>query len=276
MSNSFRTTNYRSAHAAYENRRRRLIAYGRWQPFVDAEPVRQHIRSLMGAGVSRRRIPELAGVPDATIGRVLYGSAQKAPSKQIRAEAAERILRVRLTEEALSPRVLVDATGTHRRLQALIALGWSRGKLAEQFEVERNTIGRCMARARVYSATAAAVRNLYDRLWDVPPPEATRWDVSAAVASRREAARKGWPPPLAWDDETIDDPAAKPHHAAPVHLDEVAIERALGGGQVRLTRAEAAEVARIGTERGMTAREIADATGRTQRSVVRYRAEIAA
>jgi hypothetical protein len=277
MSDRHRTKQYRTTHAAYESHRRRQIAYGRWQPFVDAEPVRRHVRSLMGAGLSRRRIPELAGVPDATVGRLLYGKAGKPPSKLIRAEAAEKILRVRATDENLSPRTLVDATGTHRRIQALIANGWPRVKLAEQFDFDRNAVGRCLSRSRVYASTAAAVRDLYDRLWDVPPPENDRWEASAAETARREAARKGWVKPLAWDDSTIDDPSALPWRPLAGQgrsvADPVAVERALNGEALELNPAEIEEVVRIGTAKGMSARKLAEVTGRTGRSVQRRRSQ---
>jgi hypothetical protein len=270
------TQQYRTTHAAYENHRRRQIAYGRWQPYVDAEPVRQHVRSLMDAGLSRRRIPELAGVPDATIGRLLYGSAGKEPSKLIRAATAEKILQVQATDENLSPRTLVDGTGTRRRLQALIAVGWPRVQLAEQFEIGRNTIGRCLSRPRVYASTAVAVRALYDRLWDAPPPEGDRWAASAAEAARREAARKGWVKPLAWDDSTIDDPTARPWRPRSGYkrsvVDPVAVERALNGEALELNHAEVEEVVQLGTAKGLSVRELAEVTGRTSRSVQRRRA----
>lgn len=273
-----RTPERRRAHTEYENRRRKLIAYGRWNPRTDAHHVRDHVRSLMAAGLSWRKVAELADVPEATVGRLLYGKAGKSPSAWLRTPAATAILNVKADRDTLSPRALVDATGTHRRLQALIALGWSRTKLAEHLGLERNTVGRYMTRPKVYASTAADVRDLYDRLWNVLPPSSSKWDVSALVAARREAARSRWAPPLAWDEETIDDPAARPagaRKAAPV-IDDVAVERALAGDPVELSRAEAAEVTRIATERGMSASQIAKITGRTQRSVVRYRSEAAA
>ena len=54
----------------------------------------------------------------------------------------------------------------------------------------------------VAPATARAVEDLYDRAWQGPRRPST--------ASRRRAVTAGWAPPLAWDDDTIDDPAASP------------------------------------------------------------------
>ena len=57
-------------------------------------------------------------------------------------------------------------------------------------------------REQVAVATAQLVRELYDELAMVTGP---------SQRARTLAAKHGWAPPLAWDDETIDDPAARPH-----------------------------------------------------------------
>lgn len=59
-------------------------------------------------------------------------------------------------------------------------------------------------------ATRDAVRALYDELWDAIPPAAAWRERQATSRARGLAARYGWAPPMAWDDETIDDPAAVP------------------------------------------------------------------
>jgi len=53
--------------------------------------------------------------------------------------------------------------------------------------------------ATIRRATADNVRRVYDELWDKPGP---------SRISAQRAAKRGWVPPLAWDDDTIDDPAA--------------------------------------------------------------------
>lgn len=69
----------RQAHTEYERLRRRLKAYGRWQPYVDAVPVREHLRKIMKPkpgdleGVGRRTIARQTGVPANTIRDVLNG-----------------------------------------------------------------------------------------------------------------------------------------------------------------------------------------------------------
>src|SRR6266536_5240977 len=41
----------RRADREYARRRYRLKAYGQWQPFTDAAPVREHVRRLMSLGI---------------------------------------------------------------------------------------------------------------------------------------------------------------------------------------------------------------------------------
>jgi hypothetical protein len=116
-----------------------------------------------------------------------------------------------------------DATGTRRRLQALIATGWPIRELARQMGWAGNP-GLLLygERQQVHKHTAALVADVYDRLWDIPGP---------SLRSRRAAQRAGYAPPSAWDDDTIDDPAATPDLGAPVDElpDEEAVRRALAG-----------------------------------------------
>jgi hypothetical protein len=107
--------------------------------------------------------------------------------------------------------VLTDATGTRRRIQALMRCGWSLGLLSARLGQSRQVLrAKLRDRGRVTPATAAAVRRLYDDLWDRPPPEGTRFERRAATMARRHAAERGWPPPLGWADDEIDDPEASP------------------------------------------------------------------
>ena len=107
--------------------------------------------------------------------------------------------------------VLSDAAGTRRRLQALVRGGWSLGLMSARLGCTRQVLRLTLHRSeRVTAATAGAVRELYDELWDQPPPEGTRFEKRAATMARRYARERGWVPPLAWDDDEIDDPAAVP------------------------------------------------------------------
>lgn len=198
------------AAAAYERNRVKQTVYGRWQPYVDADPAREHVLQLMAAGMGWKRIAKTAGVTLSIVSRLIYGKAETGsrPQPRIRASNAEKILAVRWEPTS---RTHVDATGTHRRLQALATLGWSDSKLATRLGMAGCNYARMMRTDRVYARTAAAVRALYDQLWDVPPPEDDHRDRIAASRARNRATRLRWAPPLAWDDDTIDDPSARAH-----------------------------------------------------------------
>jgi lambda repressor-like predicted transcriptional regulator len=106
---------------------------------------------------------------------------------------------------------LASAAGTQRRLQALMRCGWSLGLLSARLGQSRQVLRLTLHRSeRVTAATARAVRELYDELWDQPPPEGNRFERRAATMARQYARERGWPLPAAWDDDEIDDPAAAP------------------------------------------------------------------
>lgn len=205
------------AVSEYEARRRRLIAYGQWQPYVDAEPVRAHVRILMSAGIGRRTIARASGVPEGTLKKLLYGrrTADRAPSRRVRQEAARRILRLTPSVELLAAGTPVDATGTTRRLQALIAVGWTQTALAARLGWTVANFHRLLQQTRVTAGTARAVRALYDDLWNVPATGDGQVGRQAAARDRNTARRNDWPPPMAWDDDSIDDPDARPDSGEP-------------------------------------------------------------
>lgn len=202
------------ANSAYDRHRRRQIAYGRWEPFTAAAPVREHVRSLMAAGIGTPRIAELSGVQEARVLYLLYGQPHRGypPPQRIRTTTARQLLALKPAAELLAGGAVVDATGTRRRVQALVALGWSERHIAAQMPVSYSHLAKVIQGTHEVTArTAAKARAVYDRLWDQAPPETTRGERIVAARSRARAARSDWPPPLAWDDDEIDDPAASPH-----------------------------------------------------------------
>lgn len=201
----------KKANREAENHRYRQQAYGRWEPYVDAEPARNHVRMLMDYGLGWKRIAELAGVGRGTVEKLLYGSRHRGmgPSKGIRPETARKLLAVRPEGERLGGAVNVDATGTRRRLQALVAGGWPQARLAAQLGMSPGNFGKTLRSPRVLAATERAVRKLYDQMWREDPAQHGATEASITRA-RRHARSNGWSPVGAWDDDTIDDPQAFP------------------------------------------------------------------
>jgi hypothetical protein len=203
------------AWRAYGRMVTRMKAYGWWAPLVDAQPVREHVLALKAANVGIRRIAALAGVPTPSISKLLYGQPSRGipPTRRVRPERAAALLSVPIGVGSLAPGTKIDGTGTARRLQALGTLGWPVPPLAERASVSDLALHSVLGGNNVTVRVAQAVRDLYERMWDEAPPETTRGERSRAQRARIGAARKGWAPPLAWDDTTIDDPAAVPEGA---------------------------------------------------------------
>lgn len=208
---------------AYQRTRHRRRGYGTWQPFVDAEPVREHIQHLRGAGLSIARIAEAAGLPVPTIARYLYGCDGRPPTRRARPETAAAVLAV--TADAATPG-RVPLAGTRRRIQALAAAGWPTLAVAERAGMNRRTI-RDIASGRyrdgVYASTAATIARVYRELVPLDP---TRHGVRdwVAVKTRRWAAGNGWHGPLAWGED-IDDPAAEPELEPEQPLDRMELAK---------------------------------------------------
>lgn len=100
----------------------------------------------------------------------------------------------------------VAAAGTARRLRALMVMRWPAAELARRLGLPAQAVGDLVAdRPLATPETAAAVQALYDELWDRPRP---------CERTRSRALARGWAPPMAWDDDAIDDPEAVPQGVA--------------------------------------------------------------
>jgi len=198
----------RAASAAWRRNVTRQSAYGRWQPYVDAEPVRIWVRELMAFGIGWRRIANLAGVASSAVSYLLYGDSDKGypPARRLRPDTARKLLAVTKTVDNIGR--WVDAAGSRRRLQALACLGWTNKAMSCRVSMTEHALGDICSgrRAQVVPGTAQAIARLYDSLWKVMPPETTAMEIRAAQIARRYAAKNGFLPALAWDDDLIDLP----------------------------------------------------------------------
>jgi transcriptional regulator with XRE-family HTH domain len=251
----------------YERDRTRQHAYGRWNNLVDAEPARQHVLVLMEAGMGRRQIALHAGITSNVIVKLIWGKRQPDGSlrlsTRLRKENADRLLAIRYNP---ADGALVPAIGAVRRLQALVALGWSQRKLSAELGFTSQTqltawvLGR---RNHLTAGTFRAVRGLYERLSMQLPPQDTHRDKIAASRARKYAKARGWLPPLAWDDEHLDDPQAKPLTCSgDAGVDEAAVLRRMNGARsIRLNRQESDEVVRRLLAAGLSGAEVERRTG---------------
>jgi hypothetical protein len=120
-------------------------------------------------------------------------------------------LEVRVNAPGADGRPEPTAAGTLRRLRALAARSWSPREIEYQTGLSAMHISTWLEdRGAITAQDARAVAAAYDRLWNLDPPCITEQQRRDARAAGERAARSGWAPPLAWDDDQIDLPAARP------------------------------------------------------------------
>lgn len=273
-----------AANTAASNTRHCDRAYGRWAPFVDAAPVRAHIRRLRAAGIGTDRIAALTGISPGHVRALVYPTRTGGlPTQQVRPATARRLLALTTDRSNRAARSLVPATGTRRRLQALMATGLTLPQLADGLHRTPSNLRRTMTTGQVTAHTAADVARLYERLWDTSPPHASDAERIAVQAHRDAARRRGWLPPLAWDDIDTDtdpepgDSGDGPDSRVGADVDDVAVERVVSGDcRITLTVAEELEAVRQLSERGRSIREIAAVLNSSSSTVSRRRRATAA
>jgi plasmid maintenance system antidote protein VapI len=162
--------------------------------YVDAAPVAEHLRKLSRLGWAPTAAAQAAGVSHRTATQLLAGRWSRVRSATARAILA---LPLTLVESKLS----VDATGTRRRVEALGRMGWTARSVSEAVGLQPGSLSQILWRGTVSFATAHRIAEFYQRNSGTFGGNGT-W--------ARRAARLGYAPPAAWDDDTIDDPRAKP------------------------------------------------------------------
>lgn len=202
----------RDGLALYSRQLARRHLYG--QPtYVPAEPARAHIRNLMAQGMGLKRIVAVSDISQGMAWKLLYGKRRpdgtRTPSRRIRPATEAKILAI---TPDLADGAKIDSTGTTRRIQALVAVGWSMSKIAARLGIGRSNFTPLAQGSRDTTvARAKAVSDLYDQLWDQRPPHTLWRDHIAYSRALGYAAKAGWVPPLAWDDDDIDNPNATPN-----------------------------------------------------------------
>jgi hypothetical protein len=210
-------------NACYSKVQRRDQYTGCWRSlFVDAGPVIAHIARLEAVGVTKRQVTRLTGY------KPVY---ELRPDRPIHQRAHDAILAIPVpTRDVAADMVLdcatIESSGTLRRLQALSMMGWAMPDLARHHgRISGVTLNGLLREERpmVQARTARAVAVLYDELAMLHGP---------SPAARQRAIEHGWWPPLAWDDDKIDEPATIPTGVGPQRklsfMDTYSELRALG------------------------------------------------
>ncbi|WP_059038644.1 helix-turn-helix domain-containing protein [Gordonia desulfuricans] len=252
----------------YDRIRLRRIGSGTWEPDrVDAQPVREHVDRLREAGLSIARIAHLAGISGSTVSALLYGQPCKGrgPYRQVAKATAERLTSVAVPERvdlATTPDdCLVPAFGTIRRLQSLAGYGYTERNLAARlgWAWDGDVSGLFTGKTQQITARRARqVAALFGQLQMVP---------GTNEAARARGAKKGWPLPLDWDEDLIDDPEQTTTRSRRRDYERSDGTRRNEAEKVAARRAEAAKL----TRDGLSAADIAQRLRVTQRTVDRYR-----
>lgn len=199
------------ARSQYDENRTKAITAGTWHPWVDAEPVRIHIRHLQSCDMGLRAIAAAAGVDRKRLQAVITGRMERGtgPQEKVRPALAAAVLAVEPTLDNLAGKTVISALGTTRRLQALVAQGWPMMHIAAELGWTPGNFSQLIKHPTVIAATARLVRDAYTRLWNADPAEhgATRVGIERAKEYARQAE---WAPAGAWDEGTLDDPTAHP------------------------------------------------------------------
>ncbi|MDN4173946.1 hypothetical protein QWY28_13375 [Nocardioides sp. SOB77] len=206
------------------------------QPWTtDATPAREHIARLQTAGWSLRSIAAHAGLSDTLILKIAGGNTRCLTAVRDRIEAIDPNTLPTTTYRGDDP--LIPHTGTFRRIQALLVLGWSHRHLEDLTGIQTGAL-MAKARPRVRRSTHDAIANAYRQLATTPGPSAT---------ARRRALARGYASPAAWDDIDRD---PNPQHGhdkrgrSKTDIDPVVVDRILSGVDTHATRAERIEVVR--------------------------------
>ena len=207
-----RTPSQTSVSAYKAKQRRRLKGMGLWQdPFVPSEPVRQHLRKIHEAtGMPFYAISEKIGLPHgSSLQPLLWGRGKHGPSEKVSRETAELVLAYWPSMDDLPDTTLIDATGTVRRVEALAVQGWSRNWVGRQVGMREDNFRKALSKSKVTVGLARRVVAVYDQWWNQDPLD-HGLALNPVSRTRHAAQRAGFYGPLAWDDDTIDNPNAMP------------------------------------------------------------------
>ncbi|HEY9408878.1 MAG TPA: hypothetical protein VIP77_04795 [Jiangellaceae bacterium] len=238
------------ANSAAETDRERQKLYGRYDKYVDADPVREHMAALAAYGIGLKQVAKLSGVGTGTLWKMIYGRTGNPPSKRVLRTTAERVYAVKAIPANLGTRVIDPRSAEARaKLRSLVALGWSISELGRRLGMHVSNAAPVFSSDRpMKRSTVEAALALFEELSMTKPPETNKTERYTATRARNHAKAHGWLKPLDLDDMDFED-------AAPIaeEIDDVAIERRMSGDKsVRLNDAEREELVQRWVASGQT------------------------
>ena len=158
----------RDQNSAQARQRAKHRAYGTLSPWVDAEPVREHVRSLMAPevgsseGMGWKRIAHAADVGETVVCNLLYDRRGNGPSKRIRRDNADKLLKVR---RHLADGATVDAKPARKMLAEMVQGGFCKAELGRYLTGDPGTKVLQVAETKTVTVrNARRIQQLY-RAW---------------------------------------------------------------------------------------------------------------
>lgn len=185
------TRGYCSRHYRYR------LHTGRYG-YRDATAARAHVAQLRKLGWTWEAIAKTAGLSTWVAHNLHRGT-----TRRLLAESESALLRVPLV--SFESHRGVPSIGSRRRVQALAWMGWPNHEIARRIGCSPRSLPTLLARGRLSTRLAQRIGKVYDELSTIPGP--------SHIAAGK-ARQLGFAPPLAWDDETIDDRRARPRGIA--------------------------------------------------------------
>ncbi|PRX66148.1 hypothetical protein B0I32_106284 [Nonomuraea fuscirosea] len=169
----------------------------------DIAPVIRHLQ-LLRRTMSIHEIAEAASMDYTSIWKILHGA---------RATVLPATERKILAVAPINGALLLDSTGSRRRVQALATAGWTGEEVGRQVAARRGdawaNITRVLKGQRITASLAHEIAAVYVDLQQQAPPPTT-----ASKRAKERAQRNRWAPPAAWETVNIDDPDALPDWSA--------------------------------------------------------------
>lgn len=123
--------------------------------YIDASEARKHLLWLSSVGVGKRRVSQLTGISLSAIDKLRQGNRTKC-----RQSTADKILAVGRSKAADG--AYVDAKATWRRIDDLLAHGWTKTAIARAIGSKGKVPALQLSRSRVTAKHARAIEQLHE------------------------------------------------------------------------------------------------------------------
>ena len=170
--------------------------------YVPADPVRQHVLRLREFGIGHRQLAKLAKVSPVVIMTLLNGHAAfpGRPTTRITNGAAMRLLKIEPKHEHLADGAMICSQGSQRRIQALCSVGYSLRWQADRVGTKFANYQRILKQNKVTKLMAERIDELFVAYAYESNQARDTHGKKAITITKNHAKRNGWVAAAAWDD----------------------------------------------------------------------------